>query len=62
MVLHSFHRFGGCDYLYVICLTFIRTKQEYASDVLVEHNFQVEIIFPLKQGGNIYVLGVEIAS
>jgi hypothetical protein len=26
-----------------ICLTFIRTKLEYACDVLVEHNLQVEI-------------------
>jgi hypothetical protein len=37
-------------------------KLEYACDVLVEHNLQVEIIFPLKQGGNIYLQGVEIAS
>ena len=45
-----------------ICLTFIRTKLEYDCDVLVEHNLQVEILFPLKQGGNIYFLGVKIAS
>jgi hypothetical protein len=29
---------------------------------LVEHNLQVEIIFPMKQGGNIFLLGVNIAS
>ena len=34
-----------------MCLTFIRTKLEYACDVVVEHNLQVEIIFPVKQGG-----------
>jgi hypothetical protein len=45
-----------------ICLTFIRTTLEYACDVLVEHNLQVEILFPLKQGGNICRLGVKIAS
>jgi hypothetical protein len=45
-----------------ICLTFIRTKLEYACDILVEHNLQVEIIFPLKQCGNICFLGVHIAS
>ena len=33
-----------------MCLTVIRTKLEYACDVLVEHNLQVEIMFPLKQG------------
>ena len=27
------------------------TKLEYACDFLVEHNLQVEIIFPMKQGG-----------
>ena len=27
------------------------TTLEYACNVLVEHNLQVEIIFPLKQGG-----------
>ena len=31
-------------------------------EVLVEHNLQVEILFPIKQGGNIYLLGVNIAS
>ena len=45
-----------------ICLTFIRTKLEYACDNLVEHNLQVEILFPLKQCGNICLLGVHIAS
>ena len=34
-----------------ICLTFIRTKLEYACDILVEHNLPVDIIFPLKQDG-----------
>jgi hypothetical protein len=34
----------------------------YACDVLVEHNLQVEIIFPMKQGGNICLLGVNIAA
>ena len=45
-----------------ICLTFMRTKLEYACDILVEHNLQVEIIFPLKQCGTICLLGVDIAS
>ena len=45
-----------------ICLTFIRTKLEYACDVLVEHNIQVEILFALKQCGNICLLGVKIAG
>jgi hypothetical protein len=38
------------------------TKLEYACEVLVEHNLQVEILFPMKQGGNIYLLGINIAS
>jgi hypothetical protein len=45
-----------------ICLTCIRINLEYACEVLVEHNLQVEILFPIKQGGNIYLLGVNIAS
>jgi hypothetical protein len=36
--------------------------QELPLTVLVEHNLQVEILFPLKQGGNICLLGVKIAS
>ena len=38
------------------------TKLEYACEVLVEHNLQVEITFPMKQGGNIFLLGVNMAS
>ena len=41
---------------------FHKDKLEYACDVLVDHNLQVEIIFPMKQGGNICLLGVNIAS
>jgi hypothetical protein len=40
----------------------ILPKLEYACDILVEHNVQVEILFPLKQCGNICLLGVHIAS
>ena len=66
-------------------LTFIRTKLEYACEVLGEcfereiaklenvfiksarifhdeHNLQVEILFPVKQTGNICLLGLTIAS
>ena len=45
-----------------ICLTCLRTKLEYACEVLVEHNLQVEILFPIKQDGHIYLLGIKIAS
>jgi hypothetical protein len=38
------------------------TTLEYACEVLVEHNLQVEILFHMKQGGNIYLLGINIAS
>jgi hypothetical protein len=36
-----------------ICLTFIRTKLEYAFDVLVEHNLQVEIIIIFRRFNSI---------
>jgi hypothetical protein len=48
--------------LSTICLTFIRTNLEYGCDVLVEHNLQVEIILSMKQGGNVCLLGINIAS
>ena len=57
-------RWMTCDQLTLsnICLTCIRTKLEYACEVLVEHTLQVGILFPIKQGGHFCLLGVNNAS